>query len=324
MRLTARDTAIVLVLVALLSGVAASTSDAAEATATPAQIAQTQTWVSQIQGDYGSLDGVVLATLEAFESWQTHALSAKAVTTSIDENLGAVVQTVDSLHKQIALPWSGQALREYQAAAELYLEAFRVERVASLSRAGALQHQLQYSESRLRELGDRTYSLATKDLASYLPAPTVDPHVTTIQTPPVPNWAKEGLFPGPPLDSGQPPRSNGRVLGSTWARVISGLSLPSAHNEATAIRKDSATSLRGLSDSYYVKAEELAKSPHPPGGVNELDGLRLSLLVDSEAMRVSETAQIARKAPEASDLRASAQQLAALSHLIWNSSTSAG
>jgi hypothetical protein len=324
LRVTLKSIAMAVISLVVLCGADALPSGATGTSATPAQIAQTQTWVTQIKSDYGSLDGVVLAMLEAFESWQTHSLSAKSVTTSIETNLGAVEQTVDALNKQAPLPWSGQALRQYQAAAELYLEAFQVERVASVSRVGALQRQLQNSEARLRELGDRTYSLATNNLASYLPVPAKDPYVTTIQSSPVPNWAKEGLFPGSPLDSGRPPKSNPRVGGSSWARVISRISIPSAHDEASAIRTRSAKALRELSDSYYVTAEELAKAPRPPGGVTELDGLRLSLLADSEAMRVSEAARFTKTPSETSDLRSSAEQLATLSRLIWNSSTSAG
>jgi hypothetical protein len=306
------------------SVLAPSPSWASTSTATPAQITQTQSWVAQVKNDYGSLDGVVLALLEAFQSWQSGTLKAATITTTIDTNLAAVVQSTKALDKQAPLPWTGQILRQYQAAADLYLNAIQVERVASLLRTGALQRQLQDSEARLRELGDRTYSLATEELAPFQPKPASDPYVITIKPPSVPNWAAEHLLPGRPLDTGKPPKGGRRVTGSSWSSVTSRISIPSATKEAAQIRSASTQTLRSLSDGFYVTAADFATAPLPPDGKSGLDGLRLALLADSEAMRVSEASRFVKSSSQASALRSAAQNVAVLSRLIWSTSSNLG
>jgi hypothetical protein len=286
--------------------------------ATSSQTEETQSWSAQIAKDYSYLDSRIEQLLEVFGKWSATNTSSSNVNSAINEAFPQFVQTLHALAVQAPLRWSRTALMDYRAAAELYLEAARVEASATQLSTSPLQKQLQNSESRIRQLGDRIYDQAGAALAPYLPAPPKVPGVTVVTLPPVPNWIQANLLPGPPLDRRGGPTFARSIAASSWRDAVKNASIPSAFTETAAIRLGDERELRTVSDEFLFAASYMSKAPNPPGGVVVLVNVRLALLVDSEAARAAESAQLTSAPVARSDLKSVAEALAVIGNDLWD------
>jgi hypothetical protein len=282
------------------------------------QTGQTQAWMGQITNDYSQLDFGVQNLLQIFQEWSTKGTSAQSVTAVIDEELSPFAHTIHALMAQKPLPWTKPALLDYQAGAELYLAAIRVERVASLLESGSLQSQLQESELRIRELGDKVYNLAGDELAKYLPTPATDPNVVVIAPSPVPNFSTEQLLPGPPLDRKSDFTAVRPIHATSLKAAVKEALIPSADTETKSIRSGSLVELRTLSDEFLRDSTALADAPPPGNDTAVRNGVRLSLLVASEATRTAEGARVVTAAADVDPLKRVAQDLALISDSLWD------
>jgi hypothetical protein len=256
--------------------------------------------------------------LQTFSQWSSGSTSATAVSAGVDAALPQLLETTQALSAQAPLAWTGAALVAYQAGAQLYLECARVEQAATTLAAAPLRRQLQLAEMRIRELGDGVYDHAGALLAPYLPAPATTPDVEVIPLPSVPNWKTEQLLPGAPLD-----RPGGPLLGpagraSSWTAAVRQTHIPSGATETAAIRSGPSSTLRALSDDFLEAASELAQAPTPAGGSNERTGMRLGLLVDSEATRAAEAARLVTHGAARTELAGAAQALAVIGDDLWD------
>jgi hypothetical protein len=289
----------------------------AATTTTPAQTAQTQAWMAQITSDFSPLSSGVERLLQTFQQWSTRGTSAKDVTSAIDGELPQFSQTIQALAAQTPLPWTAPALADYQASAQIYITAVRVERVASLVPTGRFQQQLQRSELRIRELGDKVYNEAGSVLAGYLPAPATNPDVITIAPPPVPNFAKEALLPGPPLDHQGIVIPTRRIGTDSLTVAIKQVRIPSGTTETRAIRSGSLATLRALSDAFSQDSADLSTTHLLTSGTATLSGLRVGLLLASEATRAAEASRLVTAASGRGALERVAQELAVVGdHLL--------
>jgi hypothetical protein len=286
--------------------------------ATSTVIAQTQAWMTQITQDYSYIDGSVEQLFETFAQWSSGKASAGAVTQAVDEAVPEFLQSTRALAAQAPLGWTHAAGLDYLAGAQLYLEAIRVEGAAALLAPGALRHQLQSSETRIRELGDRVYNQGSVAVAPFLPTPATSPDVTEITVPPVPNWKTQDLLPGPPLDQRAGPPPGRPVVAASWKAAVDKAHIPSGSAETAAIRSGKTGTLRTLSDEFLVADSDLANAPRPLGGATEKIGLRLGLLVDSEATRTAEAAHDTPIRRAATELSGVAQALAVIGNDLWD------
>jgi hypothetical protein len=307
------------VIVVVVAGLSAwEPRPASVSAAVSTKVAQTQTWVAQITQDYSYLDANAEQLFQTFEEWSSGTVSADAVTEAVDQAVPEFLQTTRALTAQTPLTWTRAALADYLAGAQLYLEAIRVEGAASLLAPGPLRAQLQSSEMRIRELGDRVYDQGSSAVAPFLPKPATSSDVTVITVPPVPNWKAQDLLPGPPLDQRGGPPLGQSVAASSWIAAVDEAHIPTGSAETAAIRSGKAAILRSLSDHFLVAATELSKAPRPSGGSAEKDGLRLALLIDSEATRTAEAAHDTSNRGATTDLFGIAQALAVIGNDLWD------
>jgi hypothetical protein len=141
---------------------------------------ETQTWSAEISKDFADLDSVLEPLLQSTESWERGSAVSRstgppatgsAVAAEIAGYWPDFSDTRGALAKQAPLALARQALNDYQMSVDLYVESVRLVLLTTHLPAGPLQHQLQLSSTRIRELGDRVYDQATAVLAPFT-APT--------------------------------------------------------------------------------------------------------------------------------------------------------
>ncbi|HEX9548816.1 MAG TPA: hypothetical protein VF942_15865, partial [Acidimicrobiales bacterium] len=190
------------------SNSSATSSSSTSSTLSPRQTAEqkrTQDWQGQVDSDYQPLANDLIQLLQQIQNWRDGKAPSSQLTTLIDHYLPDFLDIRDELLHQAGYPPAPTAIDSYRTALQLYLEALRVERVATTLPASPLQSQLDLSFRRLRELGDRVYDQGRAALKPLLHEAPPSPDVQTRLPADVPNWAAEGTAAGPPLDATPPP-----------------------------------------------------------------------------------------------------------------------
>lgn len=217
-------------------------------------------------------------------------------------------------------PYPGQPLvdRLYATTASLYVQAVRCERAALDLPPGRLRDQAMLIAARLRELADRTFDQGRVLTAQGL-APANVPAGTEVVLPAeVPDWAAEGLAAGPPLAPAPPPpdryppvRQGARPTEAAgrWSAAVSALHVPGPAQIRLEGADALATTAAGLqrdSDTIGAMADPAVRS-----GREASVRVRLAILVEAEACRLGQTADLAGPAA-APGFRSLAQELLAL------------
>jgi hypothetical protein len=152
--------------------------------------------------------------------------------------------------------------------------------------AGDLRTQLDLMAKRLRALADRVFDRGhalVKPALGEKPDPNVD-----IRLPEeVPNWAAEGLAPGPPLDDPPPAPSEEPQLRQAsrpeqpraqWLAAVEALHPP----------KPTLDSPKETARALVAAAERLRSVPDPAGDREEGARIRLALLVQADGARAAQ------------------------------------
>jgi hypothetical protein len=110
-----------------------------------------------------------------------------------------------------------------------------------------------------------------------------------------------------------------RVLkASSYKEAVNEAGIPSAATESADIRSSQFSPLRTISDDFLGAATSLTNAPAPSGGTSEQNGLRLALMVDSEAARAAEAARIAKTRSAETELGNVAKTLAIIGDDLWD------
>lgn len=308
------------------TGPATSPAPATTVPLTPQQ-QQVQAWSDQINRDFAPLASSLQALLLDVKPWEEGTTPATAATVRADVTklLPDFEAARQSLDQQAPLTLAPQAIDDYRSAAALYLESVRLDGAAAGQPAGALEHQIQLSADRVRELADRVYDQATVVLQPYTPTTPPTPGVTIVKPLDVPVWAEVGLTAGPPLDTATPaaPKTSYQTTRpqeplAAWRAQVAALDLPAPAAEADAIRTGTATTLRSMSDLFAAAEARLTADPDPRDGRVAGTRLRLGLLVDAEATRAAEEAVLLGPAPAAAPLRQVSAALAVIGDGLWD------
>ena len=233
--------------------------------------------------------------------------------------------TRGALAKQAPLALARQALNDYQMSVDLYVESVRLVLLTTHLPAGPLQHQLQLSSTRIRELGDRVYDQATAVLAPFTAPTAPTPDVTIVAPPDVPLWASIGLAAGPPLDSTSPTLkpisyqvTRPQESFAKWKEATEQVGIPSVTAEVNAIEDGSLPVLRNESDKFSNAVSGLTAQPDPADGRIAGTRLRLGLLVDAEATRAAEAGALLAAAQQRAQITDIAETLALIGDELWD------
>lgn len=294
---------------------------------TPQQI-QARAWSDQINGDFAPLTASLQPLLLDVKPWEDGtggSAAAAAVSSDASKFLPDFQAARQALLAQAPLSLAPQALADYRAAADLYTESVRLIAVAAAQPAGPLEHQIQLSSDRVRELADRIYDQATVVLQPFTPAVAPVAGVTIVRPLDVPVWAEIGLAAGPPLDTATPaaPKTGYQAVRpqeplARWRAQVEALDLPSAPAEAQAIGSGTATGLRAMSDLFATAEARLTSDPDPTDGRVVATRFRLGLLVDAEATRTAEEASLLGSSAATTRLQQVAAALAVTGDGLWD------
>lgn len=289
----------------------------------PTPITEAGKWRAAVLSDYQPINAVIVNLVQTLEGWRNGTATAEAARASVELSLPKVRETRAALAKRRPLPQAPRALRDYHAAASLYLESLELARVATTLPKGDLLAQLQRASTRVRTLGDRMFDLAGAELEPFDPRGRDSEDVVVRKPAEVPDWEAINLGAGPPLDvppSPAAPRAYERVRpqygASAWSAAISGLGIPSGPAEAHALASGSTVELRDLSRALVAASDAVHALPDPQGKRIESTRVQLALLIHAEAARV---AQLATLGPVASRsaLRESTHFVAAIGDAQW-------
>ena len=289
---------------------------------------QAEDWSTQVTRDFAPLAEALQPLLLDVKPWEEHATPTAAATVAADVTrfLPDFQSARQALARQAALSLAPQALADYRSAADLYTESIRLTGAAAGQPQGPLELQIQLSSDRVRELADRVFDQASVVLQPFTPVAPPAPGVTIIKPLDVPVWAEVGLAAGPPLDVATPaaPRTYYQSTRpqeslAAWRSQVSALALPSAGEEADAIRTGTAADLRSVSDRFSAAEAALTADPDPSNGRVTGTRLRLGLLVDAEAARTAEEAVLLGSSAAAPPLRQVSAALAVIGDGMWDS-----
>jgi hypothetical protein len=216
------------------------------------------------------------------------------------------------------------ALGLYRDAAVLYRQHLAVAR-AAIDVPDPLGAEVARSAARLRLLADRLYDRARVRLVGEDPdAPGVE-----VQRPDeVPDFAYEGLAPGPPLHEGAvvAPVSSGQsverptIAEPAWLAAVDDAEVPTGEELRDALAGAEPVALVALADRFAAAEEVLRAAPDPAGQPERARLTRLAALVEAEAARVGAAAGLAPNDSAAGPvLRAGAADLAGVGTALWES-----
>lgn len=328
-RVLAGCTAVALGLAGLVAGLLSGLSSHPGLThpgpAPTAETAAATNWISDLAQDLAPLSGSLVGLVQTADEWAAGQANAASVRQAITSALPAFAITLRNLGAHAPLPAAPSAKGDAVDAIALYVAAFRLELAATQVSPGALQHQLQRSFERIRELGDREYDLATTIANGGTPIP-LPAGVTTARPADVPSWTALGLAAGPPL-AATPPRAaptpptyqetRPQQPLAAWTDAVHTSSIPSMAAERQALSRANAIALGYLVDQVQVAVNRLDVTPDPDGMRWASTQIRLSLLVTAEGFRAAEAARLAG-APAAGPLAQEAQALAGIGTQMWD------
>ncbi|MCW2614950.1 MAG: hypothetical protein JWN08_1944, partial [Frankiales bacterium] len=298
----------------------AASPGATEAPTTPAGV-----WKADVLREFQPLTGSSFSAVRTIVEWNEGRATPADVAARIDAAVPLILQTQTSLDGREPFPGAPDALVQYRAAADLYLDSLLVVRTATTVPAGPLQDQLRAAGARQRDLGDRLFDLASTTLAPLLPPVRAIEGVEVRKPPEVPDYSSIDLGVGPPLESQAPSPRPVRVFQDSravqsladWLQDVQDADVPTDTELAQALGSGTASELAGLARRLRSASDQLYARPDPEGGRVASTQVQLSLLVQSEAARVAQAATLL-SGKERSDLRLAAQGLAGVGDDTWD------
>jgi hypothetical protein len=150
------------------------------------QTAQVQQWSSAVTHDVQTQSEPLIGLVETANDWGVRQTSVQRVRATISNDLPQLQMLVQTLEALPVPSTASEASTRFELAIELYVQAFRIEYVATEVEYPRLQHQLELSYRRVRDLGDRVFDLGTALVATLLHEP---PQKSDERLPsPVPDW----------------------------------------------------------------------------------------------------------------------------------------
>lgn len=219
------------------------------------------------------------------------------------------------------------AHRFFSATASLYVEFVRTEQMAVATSDQEERAQLDLMARRIRVLGDRIYDRGRAALdPDIFEAPK--PNVELRYPAEVPDFAAEGLAPGPPLDDPAPAaerntrlrRERPRQPEAAWRAAVADLAIPTASVVEQAIAVGDAMELRDLARQLTGAARLLESVPDPDGDRERAAALRLGILLRAEGARVAQAAVLLGDAHGPEALKSMAARLVAVGQSVESQS----
>jgi hypothetical protein len=250
--------------------------------------ATAQDWERDATGAFGGTDisQHVIQMVEAAREWTVGAQSTDEFRATLAQRHQEFVDVKDRLDRLRDFPNSKLVRPLYLDSAQLYLETVNVYRAMTDTPAGDLRTQLDLMAKRLRALADRVFDRG-HELVKPALGEKPDPNVDIRLPAEVPDWAAEGMAPGPPLDDPPPPPSEEPQLRQTtrpdqprdqWLAALRALDLP----------KPSLDDPKETARRLVAAVARLGAVPDPKGDREESARIRLALLVQADAARAAQ------------------------------------
>lgn len=305
---------------ARLPGQAASVTDTTRQAA--------EQWDKRAEAAYAGFGRAVRRLVETAREWTAGQRPTDVFASDVRETEGTFVHTRDAVKGLPRLAFAPEVSDLYGASARLYLEWSRVYEVALSADplSDDLRLQLTRTAERLRLLADRTFDRARALLVPHLEQQTSE-DVEVRLPDEVPDWASEGLAPGPPLEDAPPtPASGPRTRQAErpeqsfedWLAAVESQRVTNGLQLAEMIETGDVNWLRDEARRLVAAAEHLRGVPDPKGGGRELSArLRLTLLIHADSARLTQAAALIADPGQADAARSIARRVAAAGDLVW-------
>jgi hypothetical protein len=298
-----------------VSGDGPGTNQAQAQEASPGQV-----WREELLLDFNPLKAALPGFVEALEGWRGRDTARSNLARA---GLAGFIATRDALNQRTEFAAAPHALANYRLAADLYVETGRLAAVGATLPSGELQDQARLQVKRLRALADRVFDQATVEMRPYVPDGVI-PDLGTAKPAEVPSWAGLALAPGPPLAQ-KPAAASPRVYQSDrptqsfedWAKAVAAAGVPAAGDVDSAVERGNAADLGALADAFTAASDSLYAAADPTGERALATRVQLGLLVQAEAARAAQFADLAG-AEQASAYRATAKTLVLLGEQLWD------
>jgi hypothetical protein len=320
---------------------AAATASASASPASPAQHAA-QLWQQAAERAEAPAAQAYISMVEQTGNWQLKAgsknkISGAGLRSDLVGTDSSFLDAQQALAAQKPYPPDPRALVDFQQSVRLYATASALTSAATYLPPGALRQQALLSVTRVRHLGDSVYDDANSTLKPLLPPAPPTPGLHFDPTPAVPTWATTpasdhcitvgkcaSIAAGPPLEAEVLVASAPAVLATPateslqmWQQKVRALAIPSAAVEARAVSGSSAATARAVSAALARAQAAIAAIPDPTDPTMSAT-FQLDLLVDAEAVRAAQEADLATSATATSSLRAAARTLAGIGDVLWD------
>lgn len=285
-----------------------------------------QAWRDGVTRDYQQLAGSSFSAVRTVTEWNLGRASAADVAGRVEVALVSSQDTVTALAARAPLPGTEQALGEYRAAADLYVQSLRTVLVATRLPAGPLQTQLRRASARVRDLGDRLFDQAGVSLAPLLPSERSFDGVEVRKPPDVPDYDAIDLGVGPPLVPTA--RTGGAVRtyqqkrpeqpAAAWRAALARIDPPAPAEVAALLRSGTAAQRAATAGRLVAASDALRAMPDPFGKRTVSTQVQLALLVHADALYAAQAAALlqgadrSRMTEVATSLAATATTLRAL------------
>lgn len=291
-----------------------------------------QSWDARAAGAFAPLTTALPNLDGAVARWRSGAVSDADLRTGAVAAIAQIVTARGAVEALPPFPGDGRVNDLYRDSIILDLQAANAYiSGADVPAGSALRDEVTLLGTRLRRLADRVFDRGRALVQPHLgPA---DPNVVLNLPEEVPNWITEGLAAGPPLDPDAPavrplPGASGELrvptrpaqARSAWLDAVRAAGIPDGAAIATAISPTSGSSVSpanapdpALAKALLKAAEQLRSTPDPVGDREGATRLRLSLLVDADAVYAARAAALA----ESDRLRDVGLRLAVVADQLW-------
>lgn len=243
---------------------------------------EAEAWEEEAVGAFGGPDltSGVVEMMDGAREWLAGERPTEQFKGELDRRRNQFLDVVARLDDLRQFPHDKRVNGLYRDAADLYLQVVRVYQAMVDTPPGDVRTQLDLLARRVRILGDRVFDRGRALILPSLDEPA-SPDVDMRLPEEVPNWVEEGIAAGPPLDVPPPPPSGEPTLRqptrpqqprADWLKAVRGLGL-TATSEAEVL---------------IDAAERLRSVPDPNGDREEGARIRLSLLLDADALRAAQ------------------------------------
>lgn len=252
----------------LALAVLASTLSHRQASGQRARRRDAEAWDSRAGHAFGPLARLLPQVANDVGRWRVGALPAAQLAPELSAartTFVAAQAAVDRLSNSPAGPEVNRLYRQSAALDVLWIDA--IGSALDLG-PGPLADQVALLGERVRELGDRVFDQGRLALGRLLPT-TTQAGIDIVHPSAVPQWQREGLAPGPPLDAGG---------------TATGASAPSLADVTAALDRADLFRLAGLAARFSTATELGRRTTDEP--------TLLSWLVAAEAARAGEASTL--------------------------------